>query len=212
MNSMPTAELFSIAGEKRTPVELMPSIFAIEPSEHAIYQVVKAYRNNQRQGTASTKNRSQVRGRGRKPWRQKGTGRARAGTYSSPLFVGGGVVFGPSPHSYRERTQKKVRRLALKSALSIKSRENGLKVVEDFALEEPKTRRIAEMLQVCGTKGEKILFVVSESSDAIRKSCRNIPNLTLRHIDSLCVYDVVDVDLILFTRSGLAKTEDMLSL
>ncbi|MFH1006764.1 MAG: 50S ribosomal protein L4 [Candidatus Latescibacterota bacterium] len=209
---MPTAELFSVAGEERTPVGLMPSIFDIEPSEHAIYQVVKAYLTNQRQGNASTKTRGQVNGGGVKPWRQKGTGRARAGTLSSPIFTGGGIVFGPIPHAFRERTQKKVRRLALKSTLSIKAREEGLKVVEDFVLEEPKTRRIVEMLQACGLEGKKVLLLVSESSDAIRKSCRNIPNLSLRHIDSLCVYDVMAVDLVLFTRSGLAKTEDKLSL
>ena len=208
---MPIAEVFSITGERQTPAELMPSIFDIEPAEHAIYQVVKTYLNNQRQGTASTKNRSRVRGGGSKPWRQKGTGRARAGTYSSPLFVGGGVIFGPTPHPYRERTQKKVRRLALKSALSIKARENALKVLENCVLEEPKTKRIAEMLRVCGINGEKVLFLVSERSDAIHKSCRNIPNLTLRHVSSLCTYDVVCADLVLFTRSGLAKTEEMLS-
>jgi len=189
----------------------MPSVFDIEPAEHAIYQVVKAYLNNQRQGTASTRNRSRVRGGGSKPWRQKGTGRARAGTYSSPLFVGGGVIFGPTPRSYRERTQKKVRRLALKSALSIKARESALKVVEDFVLEEPKTRRIVEMLQTCGLNGEKVLFLVAERSDAIHKSCRNIPDLTLRHVSSLCTYDVVRADLVLFTRSGLTETEERFS-
>jgi len=101
--------------------------------------------------------------------------------------------------------------LALKSALSIKAREHALKVVEDFVVEEPKTKRIAEVLRTCGINGEKVLFLVAESSDAIRRSCRNIPDLTLRHISSFCTYDVVCADLVLFTRSGLAKTEEMLA-
>lgn len=209
---MLTAQAFSKAGEALPPVELPAPIFDIEPSEAAIYQVVKAYQNNQRQGTASSKNRSAVRGSGRKPWRQKGTGRARAGTYTSPLFVGGGVIFGPAPRCYRERTPKKLKRLALKSALSLKAREGTVRVLEDLELDVPRTKAVVTWLKGCGIEGnQRVLLLVGGFSEVLYKSSRNLPHVVLRPVQQVCTYDVMNAELIVFTRTGLARGEEVLS-
>ena len=203
------AKAFSSSGYALEPVVLPESIFGIRPAEHAIYQTVKAYLANQRQGTASTKTRGEVQGSGRKIWRQKGTGRARHGSITAPIFVGGGVVFGPKPRSYKEKVPKKVRRLALKSALSAKAREGAVVVVEDPALEEPKTKRMVALLRACGLEGSKVLFATGEHSEILYKSCRNIPDLRFRYAENLCAYDVVWADVVVFTQSGLAKVEEV---
>lgn len=211
-NSMFTAQVFSTTGETLPPVELPDHIFGIEPSEPAIYQVVKAYLNHQRQGTVSTKNRSAVRGSGRKPWRQKGTGRARVGTYTSPLFVGGGVIFGPAPRCYREKAPKKLRRLALKSALSLRAREGAVRVVEDLELDAPRTKAVVAWLRGCGIEGhQRALLLTDGVSEVLYKSTRNLPHVVLRPVQQVCTYDVMYADIVVFTRTGLARGEEVLS-
>ncbi|HID11256.1 MAG TPA: 50S ribosomal protein L4 [Candidatus Latescibacteria bacterium] len=203
------AKAFSAFGYTSEPVPLPESIFGVQPAEHAVYQTVKAYLANQRQGTASTKTRGEVQGSGRKIWRQKGTGRARHGSVTAPIFVGGGVAFGPKPRSYKEKVPKKVRRLALKSALSAKARDGTVVVVDDPILEEPKTKQMVTLLRACGLEGRKVLFTTGEHSEILYKSCRNIPDLRFRYAENLCAYDVVWADVVVFTKSGLAKAEEV---
>lgn len=209
---MVTAQAFSNAGETLSPVELPDVIFGVEPSEAAIYQVVKAYQKAQRQGTASTKNRSAVQGSGRKPWRQKGTGRARVGTYTSPLFAGGGVIFGPAPRCHREKVPRKLKRLALKSALSLKAREQAVRIVEDLELDIPRTKALVGWLGGCGIRGDqRVLVVVDGVSAVLYKSSRNLPLVVMRPVQQMCTYDVMNAEMIVFTQSGLARGEEVLS-
>ena len=203
------AKAFSAFGYTLDPVQLPEDIFGVKPAEHAVYQAVKAYLANQRQGTASTKTRGEVQASGRKIWRQKGTGRARHGSVSAPIFVGGGVAFGPKPRSYKEKVPKKVRRLALKSALSAKAAEGEVVVVEDPKLEEPKTKTMVSLLRACGLEGRKVLFATGEHSEVLYKSCRNIPDLRFRYSENLCAYDVVWADVVVFTQSGLLRLKEV---
>ncbi len=153
-------QMLSQMGEELGTVELPDGLFAIRPSHHAIYEVVRAQLASRRQGTASTKGRSEVRYSGHKPWRQKGTGRARAGSRRSPLWVGGGTIFGPKPRSYRLKTNRKLKSLALRSALSIRALEGRVTVVDRLLFDEPKTRLMAQTLKALGVNGEKCLLVL----------------------------------------------------
>lgn len=191
-------------------VVLPPSIFGIEPNEHALYEAVKVYLGNQRQGTASTKGRSEVRGGGAKPWRQKGTGRARAGTIRSPLWVGGGVVFGPKPKTRRYALPKKVNRLARKSALSLRAKEDRIVVIEDVTMSEPKTRVMVSLLHTLGLHDKKVLFLTATADETVLKSCRNIPNLTVKPARDVPAYDVLNCEAVLMTRSALAQIGEAL--
>lgn len=209
---MLTAQAFSATGEVLPPVELPDSIFGIEPSEPVIYQVVKAYLSHQRQGTVSTKNRSAVQGSGRKPWRQKGTGRARVGTYTSPLFVGGGRAFGPTPRSYREKVPKKLKRLALKSVFSLRAREGAVRVVEDLELDVPRTKAVVAWLRGCGIEDhQRVLLLADAFSETLYKSSRNLPHVILRPVFQVCTYDVMNAEVVVFTRSSLTRAKEVLS-
>ncbi len=178
-------------------------MFAIEPNEAAVHQAVIAELANFRQGTSSSKNRSMVRGGGRKPFRQKGTGRARAGTIRSPLWVGGGSVFGPEPRSYSHKLPKKLRRLARKSVLSDKASKKGIMVVEDFKLESPKTRDMVKMLSDLNISGKKVLILPEEISENLVLATNNIPGVYVVKADFASTYDLIDCDILLFTESGL---------
>ncbi len=192
--------------------EVSDGIFNIKASEPAIYQSVVAYLANQRQGTASTKNRARVTASGRKLYKQKGTGRARTGSARSPIRVGGGTIFGPGPRSYRQRVPKKVRRLALKSALSLKVQEDKISIIEDIVLSGPKTKIVIGLLNAMGlSERQKVLLLEDMASSELVKSCRNIQGLKLKQADSLCTWDVLQADLVVFTQKGLEKLREILS-
>lgn len=183
--------------------ELADSIFGIEPNETAIYEDVRRYMANQRQGTSNTKERGQVRGGGRKAYRQKGTGRARRGSIRSPLLKGGGTVFGPSPRDYSYKMPKKSRQLARKSAWSAKVNDEAVKIIEDFSFDEPKTSKIADILKGIDANDQKVLILTAESDMIVYKSARNIPNVQVLEANKPTTYQILDADVILIQESGV---------
>ena len=189
-------------------VTLSPHVFDIEPNKQILYEAVKAYLENKRQGTASTKGRSEVRGGGAKPWRQKGTGRARAGTGRSPLWVGGGIIFGPKPKIYGYSLPKKMNRLARRSALSIKAQEDQIRVVDTLTFDEPKTKKMISLLDVLGILNKKVLLLTAGTDENLLKSCRNISNVTVKPACDVPAYDVLNCEIVLMTRSALAHIEE----
>jgi len=206
---MKTVTVYRRDGSEAGTIELPDDIFGIEPSIDAIHQTVKAHLANRRQGNASTKSRSEVVTSKSKPYRQKGTGRARSGSANSPLWVGGGVAFGPKPHSYRQKMNQKTRRLALKSAYSIKAADDKIKVIEDFTFEEPKTKELAGILSALGIDKEKIVFLFGTRDDMMYKSSRNIPKLNVREAENTHTYEVMNSDVLLFMKSAVDKVTDM---
>jgi large subunit ribosomal protein L4 len=184
-------------------IELSDSIFGIEPNDHAIYLAVKAYLANQRQGTHKAKERSEVSGGGKKPWKQKGRGGARAGTTRSPLWVGGGTVFGPRPRDYRQDLPKKVKKLARKSALSYKVKDEQIRIVEDFNFEAPKTKDFQQMLAALKVQGKKVLLLTGEASDAVYKSGRNISRVKVLQADKASTYDILNNQVLLLQKSAV---------
>ena len=186
---MAVVDVYNIRGEKVSQVDLVDEIFNIPVKVHVLHEVVTMQLANRRAGTASTKGRSEVSGGGRKPYRQKGTGRARAGSIRSPIWKGGGVVFGPTPRSYAYRVPKKVRRQALKMALSDKLRENCLIVVDQFDLEEIKTKRFLEVMDALKT--EDALIVEDRKIETLELSSRNVPNVKVLRVEGLNVYDIL---------------------
>lgn len=189
--------------ESGETINLPDEIFAIEPNEHLIYQSVRAYLSNKRQGTHKTKERSEVSGGGRKPYRQKGTGNARRGTNRSPIMVGGGTIFGPKPHKYHLTVNKKAAKLARKSALSIKARENEIMIVEDFNLEKPKTKDIIEIAKNLKLENKKTLLLIPAKNDNIYKSSRNLPNINVMISDKVATYDLLNNKMILMQKSAV---------
>ncbi len=205
-------EVYKIDGSKSgETVELSDAIFGIEPNDHVIYLAVKAYLANRRQGTHKAKERSEVRGGGRKPWRQKGRGTARAGTIRSPLWVGGGTVFGPRPRSYRQKLNKKVMKLARKSALSYKAKANQILVIEDFDFEAPKTSKFAEILKSLNLDGKKVLLLTDETRNNLYKSGRNIPKVNILEAYKASTYDLVNNQILVIQQSAIKKIEDILN-
>ena len=196
-------DVLNIKGEKtgRT-LELPDDIFGIEPNEHVIYLAVKQYQAAQRQGTHKVKTRAEVHGASRKLHRQKGTGGSRKGNIRNPLYKGGGTVFGPKPHSYDFKLNKKVKDLAKMSALSFKAKNNALVVVEDFQFESPKTKQVAGALKSLQVGDKKTLFVVDEFNDNLFLSLRNISNLESRVLADLNTYDIVNADVLVLTENS----------
>ena len=186
-------------------IELVSSIFEIEPNEHAIYLAVKAYLAHQRQGTHKAKERSEVSGGGKKHWRQKGRGTARAGSSRSPLWVGGGTVFGPRPHLYTLRVPKKVAKLAKCSAYSLKAKENKIVVVEDFTLPEIKTKKMVDILEKFSLDSKKTLLMVGKNDPNIYKSGRNIEKLFIVEAKLASIFDIVNNDTLLIQKSALEE-------
>ena len=184
-------------------VELDDDIFAIEPNDHAIYLAVKAYLANQRQGTHKAKERSEVRGGGKKPWKQKGRGGARAGTTRSPLWIGGGTIFGPRPRNYRQNLTKKVKALARKSALSYKVKDEQLYIVEDFNFEQPKTKEFINILDALEINGKKILLLTNGKLETVYKSGRNIPKVKILEANKASTYDILNNQILLIQKSAL---------
>lgn len=203
-----TLDVLKIDGSKSgDSIDLSDSIFAIEPNDHAIYLSVKAYLANQRQGTHKSKERGEVRGGGKKPWKQKGRGGARAGTSRSPLWVGGGTIFGPRPRDYRQDLPKKVRRLARKSAFSYKVKDAQLLVVEDFNIEKPKTKEFSKILNALKVSGKKILLLTEANNLNVYKSGRNIPKVKVLEASKASTYDLLNNQILILQKSAVKEIE-----
>ena len=187
---------------------LSQEVFGIEPNTHAIYLAVKQYLADQRQGTHKAKQRNEVAGSTRKLKRQKGTGGARAGSILSPLFPGGGRIFGPVPRDYSFKLNKKLKSLARRSALSLKAQAEAITVVEDFVMETPKTKSFVAMAEALNLAGKKILLVVAETDHNICLSVRNLPKVKVMQVANLNTYDVMNAGVMLFTESALAKVNE----
>lgn len=207
---MTNLNVYNQAGQVVSEIELNEAVFGIEPKTQAMFDAVIAYRAALRQGTHSTKTRAEVRGGGRKPWKQKGTGRARQGSIRSPQWRGGGVVFGPTPRNYTLKVNKKVRRLAIKSALSTVVANNGLMVIDAINFETPKTKEFKAMLTALNT-GKKTLVVVTEGNDNVFFAGRNLPNVTIVDNTQLNIVDVLHNDTLLVTTDALKAIEEVLA-
>lgn len=203
-----TLDVLKIDGSKSgDKIDLSDSIFAIEPNDHAIYLSVKAYLANQRQGTSKSKERGEVSGGGKKPWKQKGRGGARAGTSRSPLWVGGGTIFGPRPRDYRQDLPKKVRRLARKSAFSYKVKDSQLLIVEDFNIEQPKTKEFSKILSALKVSGKKILLLTEVNNPNVYKSGRNIPKVKVLEASKASTYDLLNNQILILQKSAVKEIE-----
>ncbi|MEW6507471.1 MAG: 50S ribosomal protein L4 [Bacteroidota bacterium] len=188
-------------------VELSKDIFEIEPNDHVLYLAVKAYLANQRQGTHKVKEKNEVRGGGKKPWRQKGRGGARAGSTRSPLWVGGGSIFGPKPRDYREKLNKKVVSLARKSALSYKAKANQIIVVEDFNFESPKTKEFSKILNALQLKGKKTLLLTNGTLENVYKSGRNIERINILEANKASAYELLNNQILVMQKSAVNLLE-----
>lgn len=195
--------------ETSKSVELKDSVFGVEPNDHAIYLAVKQFLANQRQGTHKTKERAEVTGSTRKIKRQKGTGTARAGSIKNPIFRGGGRVFGPKPHKYGFKLNKKVKDLARKSALSYKSKDNAIVVVEDFNLEKPATKEFFRILTNLGADEKKSVMLMPEKNENIYLSSRNISNASVSLATGLNTYDIMNAQLLILTEGSVKKIEEI---
>ena len=184
-------------------VTLAPEVFEIKPNDHAIYQAVRSIQANQRQGTHKVKGRSEVRGGGKKPFKQKKTGRARAGSTRSGVWVGGGSIFGPQPHDYVIKLSAKVKALARRSALSYKAKDNQIVVVEDFTLDSPKTKELAVVLKALELYGKKTLLLTPKTEGALHKSGRNIPTVNVREADKASTFDILNTQVLLIQKSAV---------
>ena len=207
---MPTVALFKQDGTQNGDITLNEEIFGIEPNESVVYDAIVMQRASLRQGTHAVKNRSAVRGGGRKPWRQKGTGRARQGSIRSPQWRGGGVVFGPTPRSYSYKLPKKVRRLAIKSVLSEKVAENNLVAVDALSFDAPKTKEFKQVLTSLSIDS-KVLVVLETGNEVAGLAARNLANVTVTTSDNVTVLDVVANNKILATQTALTQIEEVLA-
>ena len=207
---MPKVNVLNLSGNKVKEITLAEEIFGIEPNEHAVYEAVKNILANRRQGTQSAKTRAEVRGGGKKPWRQKGTGRARQGSIRAPQWTGGGIVFAPKPRDYSYRIPKKVRRLALKSVLSSKVETEDMIVLDALVMEEASTKKAVEILKNIDAK-EKAIVLVADGSDNVRKSFRNIPKVATLALGEINVYDLLKYDTVVLTKEAVQKIEEVYS-
>ena len=205
---MANVSVVNMAGEKVSELTLKDEIFAIEPNTSAMHIAVVNYLANQRQGTQSTLTRSEVSGGGKKPWRQKGTGRARQGSTRAPQWYHGGIALGPKPRSYSFTINKKVRRLAVKSAFSAKLADNEIIVLDSLELAEIKTKEIAKMLSAVGA-AKKALIVLPEKNDIIYRSARNIAGAKVTLVNTLNVYDLLNCDSLIILKDAVAKIEEV---
>ncbi|MGG3692433.1 50S ribosomal protein L4 [Heyndrickxia ginsengihumi] len=206
---MPKVALYNQTGSKVGEVELNDSVFGIEPNNHVVFEAVVMQRASLRQGTHKVKGRSEVRGGGRKPWRQKGTGRARQGSIRSPQWRGGGTVFGPVPRSYSYKLPKKVRRLAIKSALSSKVQEENILVLDALNFNAPKTKEFVAVLKNLSVN-KKALVVTDGLDENVALSARNIPGVTVVEANGINVLDVVSHDHLIMTKAAVEKVEEVL--
>lgn len=205
-------KVYDMKGAEAGTIELNDGIFAVPVNPIVIHEAVKQYLANQRQGTQSTLTRTEVRGGGRKPWRQKGTGRARQGSIRAPQWTHGGVALGPKPRSYRITMNKKTKRLALKSAFSSKVAAEEFIVVDSLAFDAPKTKKMVEVLAALNAAGKKALIVVDAKSDAndiVISSARNIEGVKTLYVNTLNVYDIIKHDVLIMTKDAVNKTEEV---
>ncbi|MFS0865288.1 50S ribosomal protein L4 [Fredinandcohnia sp. 179-A 10B2 NHS] len=207
---MPKVSLYNQTGSTVGEIELNDSVFGIEPNKQVLFDAVIMQRASLRQGTHKTKIRSEVAGGGRKPWRQKGTGRARQGSIRSPQWRGGGTVFGPTPRSYSYKLPKKVRRLAIKSALSTKVLEENVLVLDNLVLEAPKTKEMAAVLKGLNVD-RKALIVTADLNEAVELSARNLPGVTVVTANGVNVLDVLNHDKLVITKAAVEKVEEVLA-
>lgn len=206
---MAKADLLNIKAEKIGEIEIKDEVFNCDVKPHLIHDVIKMQLANRRQGTASTKTRKEVKGSGKKPYRQKGTGRARQGSYKSPLMVGGGVVFGPHPRDYSYNLPKKVKKSALKSALTIRFTDSQLKILDKLELNEISTKTFNGILKDMNLT--KPLFVIAGKDEVIEKSARNIPYTKILRVEGLNVYDIIRHEQLILTLDSLRKIEEVLA-
>jgi large subunit ribosomal protein L4 len=207
---MATVEIKNTNGKKVGEASLADAVFAIEPNTHVVHQVVRSQMAARRSGTHATKTRGKVHGGGAKPWRQKGTGRARAGSSRSPLWTGGGVIFGPHPRSYAFKVPSKVVKLAMRSVLSAKAADGALLVVDTFGFDEPSTKKAAEVLKALGVEGRVTVVVANDDANSIM-SLRNIERVRVITASEANTYDLVDNSFVLFTRPAVEWLEGVLS-
>ena len=205
---MPTVAVMNMAGKEVEKIELSAEVFGIEPNVSVMNDMVKAYLANQRQGTQSALTRAEVSGGGKKPWRQKGTGRARQGSTRAPQWTHGGIVFAPKPRSYRYTLNKKVRRLAMKSALSSKVASSNMIVLDQITLDEYKTKTIANMLKAIGSE-KKTLIVLPELNSKVVASAANIPGVKTAMVNTLNVYDILNADKFVVVKDAVSQIEEV---
>ena len=205
---MPSIDVYNVEGKKVSTVELNEEIFGIEPNEAVVHSVLVNYLANQRQGTQSTKTRAEVRGGGRKPWRQKGTGRARQGSIRAPQWIKGGIALGPKPRSYKYRVNKKEKRLAIRSLLSSKVLENNLVVVDKFELKEIKTKTMATAMKNLKVEG-KALIVLPVNNEMVQKSARNLADVRTSSVSTINVYDLLKYNKLVVTVDTIKKLEEV---
>ncbi|BDR87898.1 50S ribosomal protein L4 [Clostridium tetani] len=204
---MPTVGLFNKEGQKVGDFQLSDKVFGVEVNKEVLHQVIVAQLANKRQGTQSSKTRAEVSGGGRKPWRQKGTGRARQGSIRAPQWIKGGVVFAPKPRDYSMAIPKSMKRVAMKSALSSKVQENEIVILESLKADAPKTKEIVKMLDAFNAK--KTLIVTEESNKNIYKSARNIEGVTVLPVNNINVYDILRYDKFIITKDAVSKIEEV---
>ncbi|MGP3778960.1 50S ribosomal protein L4 [Halanaerobium saccharolyticum] len=207
---MPQVAKFNQSGKELEKVELNDSVFNDKINKHVVHQVVNAQLAARRGGNASTKTRGKVRGGGRKPWRQKGTGRARHGSIRSPLWVGGGITFGPSPRSYDKKLTKKMRRLALRSVLTDKVQRDELILVDKIELDQPKTKAVVNILADLNLEDKKVVLVMPEKDKNLYLSARNIPNVKTLLAGSINAYDLLDNEMVIFIEEAVKMVEEVL--
>lgn len=204
---MPTVGIFNKEGKKVDEMQLNETVFATEVNEYALHQVVVALLANKRQGTRSAKTRSEVRGGGIKPWRQKGTGRARQGSIRAPQWIKGGIVFAPKPRDYRMAVPKSMRKVAMKSALTTKVQNEQMIVLDELSFEAPKTRIVVDMLKALEAK--KALIITAESNEAVYKSARNIEGVSVIPANNINVYDLLKYEKLIVTKDAVSKIEEV---
>jgi len=205
---MPKVSLYNMEGKQVGDIELSENIFGAPINKEVLHQVIVNYLANQRQGTQSTKTRSEVRGGGRKPWKQKGTGRARQGSIRATQWIKGGIALGPKPRSYKYTLPKKIKRIAMKSALSSKVAGNEILVLENLEFNEIKTNQMVEVLKNLNVT-EKILIVLPEKNENVEKSARNISNVKLTKVNTLNPYDILNCDKFIITKDAVSKVEEV---
>lgn len=205
---MPNYSVFDKTGKKVSDIALSDAIFAITPNASAMHLCVVAYLANQRQGTQSTLTRAEVRGGGKKPWRQKGSGRARQGSIRSPQWTHGGIALGPKPREYGKTVNKKVRRLAMKSALSSKVAAEELIVLDSLEMNETKTKEVVSVLKALET-GKKVLIVLPEKNETVYRSARNIKGVKTTLVSTLNVYDILNCDSLVVLKDAVSKIEEV---
>ena len=206
---MPNVKVLDMTGKEVSNIELSEAVFGIEPNRSAMHTMVVNYLANQRQGTQSTLTRTEVKGGGKKPWRQKGTGHARQGSTRAPQWTHGGIALGPKPRSYRFTVNKKLKRLAMKSALSTKVIDNNLIVLDSINMNEYKTKTIVEMLKAINAADSKALIVMPEVNSFVVKSAANIPGVKTALVNTINVYDILNYDKFIVVKDAVAKIEEV---